>query len=310
MELYRKHRPTLWKQIVGQPEVVAILRQKIEAKELPHAIGLMGDSGVGKTTIARIIGAKLGCDESEFVEMNIADFRGIDTARSIREEIRVRPMIGPVKIYFLDEAHKLTTDAQNAMLKILEEPSDFAYFILASSEPFRLIRAIQTRLFTLNLRTLTPSELKGILLDVLREEEKQVPKAVLDRIADAANGSARMALVLLEGCLALKTEKEQLRKLEGGDWKSNSDKLASLLLQKETTFNSIIPTLTAIRDEKIQPEDLRWAVLGYMANLLLGKCPDGMKKRAVMIICAFEINFRDGGYASLERACWEVLSKP
>src|SRR5437899_557049 len=115
-ELYRRFRPTTFEEVVGQDEIVKILTEKVRTNTVPHALILSGPSGTGKTTIARILKTKLGCDE--YTEINAAESRGIDTVRSIIAVANYGVLSGKARMYVLDEAHKLTSDAQNSMLKL------------------------------------------------------------------------------------------------------------------------------------------------------------------------------------------------
>src|SRR5687768_10085551 len=119
--LYKKHRPKTLKGIVGQDGAVASLQKMIDRNLIPHAILFTGDSGVGKTTIARILKDHLECGDPDFIEVNAADSKGIDMVRDIRSRAGLSPMAGPCRVWLIDEAHKLTTDAQNCILKILED---------------------------------------------------------------------------------------------------------------------------------------------------------------------------------------------
>jgi DNA polymerase-3 subunit gamma/tau len=139
-ELYLKHRPSLFKQVIGQDDAVNVLQQLLKGDRFPHALLLSGPSGCGKTTLARICRDKLECTGADFQELNGADTRGIDTIREIRSHLNLRPMHGKCRIWYIDEAHKLSNDAQNALLKMLEDTPTTAYFMLATTEPNKLIK--------------------------------------------------------------------------------------------------------------------------------------------------------------------------
>ena len=125
-------------------------------------------------------------------------------------------------------------------------------------------------------------------------------------MAEVAEGSARKALVLAQQCLQQPDEKAQLQILEPSEVKGNSEKLASTLLNSGS-FNDVIPIIKAVREEKVDPESLRWAVMGYCSALLLSeKLPQKKKDRAYMILCAFEINWYDTKFNGLVRACYEA----
>jgi len=111
-EFYKRYRPKSLKGIVGQDAAVASLKSLVDVGKVPHFLLLSGPSGVGKTTIARILKDSLECSDADFIEKNCADFKGIDTVREIRKHINLLPINGKCRIYLIDEAHKLTPDAQ------------------------------------------------------------------------------------------------------------------------------------------------------------------------------------------------------
>ena len=134
-ELYRKYRPTSFKQVVGQEEAIRTLTELGKRKAIPHAILFTGPSGVGKTTLARILQRKLKCVGNDFVEMNAANDRGVGIIRSIQNKVGLAPMLGSCRIWLMDEAHQLTSDAQSAFLKLLEDTPSHVYFMLATTDP-------------------------------------------------------------------------------------------------------------------------------------------------------------------------------
>src|SRR5690606_3369465 len=106
--------------------------------DIPHAMLFTGPSGCGKTTLARILRVKLRCSDNDFQEINAADFRGIDSIRSMRQQVGAAPLGGDSRIWLIDEAHSMTADAQNAFLKLLEDTPRHVYFFLATTDPQKL----------------------------------------------------------------------------------------------------------------------------------------------------------------------------
>ncbi len=143
MGLDLKHRPKSFDRIIGNEDTVEALESYLTKKDLNHSFLFTGPSGTGKTTLARIVAGELGCEGMDFTEMNSADFRGIDTIRNIRQQMVFPPMEGKNRGWLLDEAHKLSNDAMNSLLKPLEEPPNHVYFFLATTEPQKLITTIR-----------------------------------------------------------------------------------------------------------------------------------------------------------------------
>jgi DNA polymerase III gamma/tau subunit len=306
MELYRKYRPTDFDSIIGQPEAVKVLKQMEKRKAFPHAIMLTGASGCGKTTIARIIRSKLNCGEMDWNELNCADFRGIDMIRDIRSRYMIAP-VSSCRIWLIDEAHQLTKDAQNGFLKMLEDTPKHVYFMLATTDPGKLLRTIQTRCTEIKVKPLTPTQLASLVASVVQKEvdsKDYPPDEVIEKIAELAEGSARKALVLLEQVLYLDTADEQIDALEKSDYKSQSIELCRCLINPRAKFADAAKILKGLEEE---PETIRRMILGYFTNVLLsgGK----MAGRAYMVVQAFRDNFFDCGKAGLAAACYEILEQ-
>lgn len=304
-ELYRKHRPTAFADVYGQDEACAMLSGFIKSETLPHALIFTGPSGCGKTTLARILQKKLDVVDFDFHEKNSSDFRGIDTVRDIRGTYQLYASHGAdsKKIYYLDECHQLTKDAQNAMLKMLEDTPDHVYFMLATTDPKKLIDPIITRCTEIRVKPLDPETMIHVMNDVLdKEEVKTRPeKDVLEAIANAAEGSARKALVILNQILKLKTKEEQLATVESSSISKEGESIARLLFRKDRFSWKEIAT--AIKASAEEPESIRWGVLGYANAILLSSG----NPFAAAVMDVFQYNFYDTKKNGLTLACWKVF---
>jgi DNA polymerase-3 subunit gamma/tau len=143
--LYRKYRPQTLQDYFGNKQLKTTVKKMLANNTLPHAILLSGNSGSGKTTLARIIAKELNCSGIDLTEFNIADTNGVDSIRDLIENANYRPMISQNRVYILDECHQMTTQAQNALLKVLEEPKPWVYFILCTTDPQKLLNTIKSR---------------------------------------------------------------------------------------------------------------------------------------------------------------------
>jgi DNA polymerase III delta prime subunit len=211
-QLYKKYRPLTWDEIRGNEAVVEGLKSLFSSKsekDRPHVFLLHGPSGCGKTTIARIITRELKCQDSDFIEVNGANTRGIDTVREVIQHSYYSPW-GEARVFLLDEAHKITKEAQNALLKILEDTPQRTYFILCTTEPDGIIETIKTRCTTYQVNPLTSTMIRDLLDWVCNEEGKKVADELLEAISENCNGSARKALVFLSQVIDVSDPKKAL----------------------------------------------------------------------------------------------------
>lgn len=302
-ELYKKHRPTLLKGMYGQAEAVGMVKVMLEKGTVPHTILFTGPSGCGKTTLARILRAKLNCSEDDFAELNCSDFRGIDMVRDIRSRMGLAPINGVCRIWLIDECHELTKQAQEAFLKILEDTPRHVYFLLATTEPSKLLPTIKSRCTEVRVKVLSASEMLKLLHDVSLKEKTKISDDVLDRVVTIAEGSARKALVLLHQVIGIPDENEQLASLEQADTMHHAIELARELINPRCSWSDVSKLIKTIEEE---PEQVRRMLLGYCANIVLsgGKSAP----RCCMIIDRFGLNFFDSGKAGLVLAAWDVVN--
>lgn len=312
MELYKKYRPKTLKGVIGQDGAVASLQKLIDKNRIPHALMFTGPSGCGKTTVGRILKDVLECGDADFVEVNSADFKGIDMVRSIRQHVNLSPMDGECRIWLIDEAHKLTNDAQNAFLKILEDTPSHVYIMLATTDPQKLIKTIHTRCTEIKLAGMPAQALKRVIERVCDKENFKLSEDVIDEIIDASDSSARKALVILEQVAECEGEEAQLKAIYSSTYsKDDAINLARALFSyKGTSWEEIAKILRDLSDQDV--EGIRYCVLGYARSCLIGKegKPPAMKfaAKAFKVIDIFGRNMYDSKQAGLAAACFEVIS--
>ena len=300
MQLYRKYRPNKLFDVVGQTDARKVLHSMLAGAGLPQAIMFTGPSGCGKTTLARILRRHLRCHQSDFNEVNCADIRGIEHVREIRRQMPLAPVYGHSKIWLIDEAHKLTKDAQNALLKMLEDTPRNVYFMLCTTEPQGLIRTIHTRCTPIKLKPLNDTTLRRLIAKVAGQEGVTLSSDVLDKIAEVSEGSARQALVYLDAVISLDTEEEQLAAVSPSSVEEEAISLARALIQNKPSWVACAKILRGL--EKEDPEGIRYLVLAYARKVLLGgKSQAG---RAAVIIDVFRFDFYTSKHAGLALACY------
>src|SRR5580658_4151202 len=215
----RKWRPQTFSDLVGQQHVTETLANAIKNNRVAHAYIFSGARGVGKTTAARILAKALNCVKGptpepcgecdsckeiaagtslDVIEIDAASNRGIDQIRELREMVRYAPAASRSKVVLLDEAHMLTSEASNALLKTLEEPPDRVIFVMATTQPEDLEDTIRSRSQHFHFRALTFAEITGRLEEIAQKENLTIEPGALAVIARMAEGSLRDALSLLE----------------------------------------------------------------------------------------------------------------
>ena len=223
--LARKYRPTNFDEVVGQDHIIQALSNSILQDRMHQAFIFSGTRGVGKTTLGRILAKCLNCLSADspistpcntcsnceeiklgrsldFYEQDAASQRGIDAMKDLLQTVPQSPSNGRFKVYLLDEAHMLTTESFNALLKNLEEPPKHVVFILATTNPEKLPKTVQSRCLQLNLKTVGGTVLINHLKMILESENINFDHESIELIADAASGSVRDALTLLDQAIA------------------------------------------------------------------------------------------------------------
>uniref|UniRef100_A0A7V5XG08 DNA polymerase III subunit gamma/tau n=1 Tax=Thermodesulfobacterium geofontis TaxID=1295609 RepID=A0A7V5XG08_9BACT len=253
--LARRYRPQSFKEVIGQNHVIRTLTNALKHQKLSHALLFSGIKGTGKTTVARIIAKALNCQNLvnnyepcnecsncleiskgifvDVIEIDAASNRGIDQIRELIENLKFAPAKGKVKVYIIDEAHMLTREASNALLKSLEEPPSHVYFILATTEPNKLLPTILSRCQRYDFRRLEQPLIVKYLKEVCEKENYQIEEEALELIAKEAQGSLRDALSLLDQAMAYGTKtKEDVISAFGWHETILVEEIASILLEK------------------------------------------------------------------------------
>lgn len=201
LALYRKYRPQNFSDVVGQEQLVTLLESSIKQKKISHAYLFCGGRGTGKTTVARIFARDIGCNPEDIIEIDAASNRGIDEIRELRDAVRTSPFSSPYKVYIVDEAHMLTKEAANALLKTLEEPPSHVIFILATTDPEKLPATIVSRCQKIVFHIPSLETLAKRLVYVAEGEGKVLGDDSALLIARHGKGSYRDALGVLEQVL-------------------------------------------------------------------------------------------------------------
>ena len=221
--LYRKWRSQTFGDLVGQEPVIRTLKNALTGGKLAHAYLFTGPRGTGKTTTARLLAKTINCSNPidgepcnqcqqcreitagnsfNVIEIDAASNRGIDSIRDLREKVMMPPSTGKYKVYVLDEAHMLTTEAFNALLKTLEEPPPYAIFVLATTDVHKMLPTVLSRCQRFDFKRITTRQIVAHLEYVADQEQIKIERPAAELIARAAAGGMRDALSLLDQAIA------------------------------------------------------------------------------------------------------------
>jgi len=209
--LYRKYRPQIFEEVIGQEHVVKVLKGAVELGNISHAYLFSGSRGTGKTSLARILARAIGTSANDLFEMDAASNRGIDDVREIRESVNTLPFDSKYKVYIIDEAHMLTRDAWNAFLKTLEEPPAHVIFILATTELEKVPETVISRCQCFSFKSPNLATLKDFILSVAKKEGFALEPAAAELVALLGDGSFRDAHGILEKVLSSTSDKKITR---------------------------------------------------------------------------------------------------
>jgi len=250
--LARRYRSQRFDDVVGQNAIAHTLKNAIKTGRVAHAYLFTGTRGVGKTTMARILAKSLNClstgepttepclkcdscvavntgEDIDVIEIDGASNRGIENVRELRQNAIYRPARARYKIYIIDEVHMLTTEAFNALLKILEEPPSHVKFIFATTEPHKVPATIQSRCQRFDFANISPADIIAQLKKILTAEKINFEDDCIIALARLANGSMRDALSLVDQLISTGAEKLTVNMLEECLGQPNKEKIYELL---------------------------------------------------------------------------------
>lgn len=333
--LYRKYRPSSFSEVSGENEIVKSLKLSLKNKSMAHAYLFSGPRGVGKTTIARLIAKGVNCLNlkengepcnecknckainegrfSDLIEIDAASNRSIDEIRSLKEKINYQPVEGLKKVYIIDEAHMLTKEAFNALLKTLEEPPAHVIFILATTELEKILPTIISRCQRYDFKPLDLEEMKSGLEHILKEENLSMTDDVYPVIYENSSGSMRDSISILERLIVTANGKEINLKIAEDTLGITPSSRIKIFLNKILNENEydIINELESLANESFDIELFFKDLAKYCKNAILKKELDidkGLKIISTIYDVIGKFKFEDDkklvGYVIVE----EILS--
>ena len=274
MSLYHKYRPQTFDEMAGNVNAIASIKREIAKPEGDRAqyYLLTGISGGGKSTTAEILKRELNADPLNLVEINAANCNKVDDARSLVDQIRMVPLGNGVRVFHLEEAHRLTPAFWDIMFDPLENLPKGTYFIVSTSEAHKVPKAAFNRAFHFQVNPLTPKDAFRLMERVMEGEGLELPDEYLEAIVDAAGGSSRLAIQLLEKCVGAKDIKAVRQLCESpipADEENADIAELSKAIMAGKSFKECGAILAKLKGE--DHEGVRRAVCGYLGAVAVSK---------------------------------------
>lgn len=290
LALYRKYRPQVFSEVIGQKHIVQTLGNQIETDKIGHAYLFCGSRGTGKTSIAKIFARAINCNNPingdacgkcdacsalksnniDILEIDAASNNGVDEIRDLREKVKYPPINGKYKVYIVDEVHMLSTNAFNALLKTLEEPPKHVVFILATTEVHKLPATILSRCMRFDFKLVSVEDLVGLLQKILKSECVEYEDKALSLIARAGEGSVRDTLSIADMCISYSGTKltyESVIEVLGTTEKERLTKIADKILSRD--LGGALLELDSILSSGKSPLVLSKDMISYFRDLLI-----------------------------------------
>lgn len=312
--LYRKYRPSTFEEVAGETDIIKTIKNSLKGNKMAHAYLFTGPRGVGKTTTARLIAKGLNCIENgvtdtpcnkcencidisknkfiDLIEIDAASNRGIDEIRSLKDKINYQPSKGRKKVYIIDEVHMLTKEAFNALLKTLEEPPSHVIFILATTEPDKILETIISRCQRYDFKPINLKESVAHLLMIAKSEGIEVDDSSLRLIYEKSGGSMRDAISIFEKVISSCYDEDiTLEKTEKILGVIPEKKLSEFLeIVSKNNVVSGITFLDNLWNDSINVEEFLKSFAYYLKELIIKKkSPFNITKSIAIIEDIFEV---------------------
>lgn len=284
-------RPRTLEEVVGHPSVVKALRSLLASKK-KHSFLFTGQSGAGKTTLARIVASMLGCGKGAVLQIDAARYSGVENMREVILGSNFASLTDDGrKMIILEECHMLSKGAWNSLLLTIEEPPPHLYWALCTTEPEKVPVTVRNRCQGFDLKPV-PWDVLSVYLDlVVKNEKLALAAGLVDIIARRCNGSVREALGFLEKVNGISDKAEAMKLIETVDMESGTgfDLARMVCTGKGFTWDKVQPLLKALSEES--PEGVRLVVLAFAQKMLLDTKGDKEAQSLLAVISAFSVPY-------------------
>lgn len=291
--LYRAYRPQSFEEVAGQKHVTQTLKNAIKENKIAHAYLFCGPRGTGKTSIAKILAKAINCEHPErgvpcnqcdnciaitkgehpdILEIDAASNNGVDEVRELIEKVKYAPIKGRYKVYIIDEVHMMSTGAFNALLKTLEEPPSHVVFILATTEPQKVLPTIISRCQRFDFTRLSTHDIVTYLEMVLKKEGVSYDLKALELVSQLADGGMRDSLSILEQCLAYSGQHlsvEDVNTVYG--IVSTQDKIAFILKWMRKDMAGVLQSLNQLNETGTDIKRLTYDLIQILKDVIIYK---------------------------------------
>ncbi|NLJ32485.1 MAG: DNA polymerase III subunit gamma/tau [Erysipelotrichaceae bacterium] len=288
--LYRTYRPSTFEEVAGQKVIVQTLQNALNQNKIAHAYLFAGPRGTGKTTMAKLFAKALNCEKGighqcnecsnclavndgshqDIIEIDAASNNGVDDIRALVDNVNYAPIKGRYKVYIIDEVHMMSANAFNALLKTLEEPPSHVVFILATTEPHKIIPTILSRCQRYNFSKVSDKDIKQRMIEILKIENISYEESAIDLIISLADGGVRDALSMLDQVLAYANQTlNEEDVLDLFALLNKTDKLDLLYAIKDHNVKLLMNKISHFLDKGIDVRRLSADLLGLLKDLLI-----------------------------------------